>query len=234
MSNDIPVITIDGPSGVGKGTVSFLLAQLMDWHLLESGTLYRALAMAAKQRGVDLQDEAALSYIAKYLDVVFLAPKKGERARILLEGQDCTETICTEDVASHASEVSKFNDVRQALLQRQRDFRQSPGLIAEGRDMGTVVFPDATIPFFMTASVEERAKRRFKQLKEKGINVNIDKLRQEIAERDERDQNRTSAPLKPADNAVMIDTSGLSVEEVMVRVKTEINQVLDIEWPDDL
>lgn len=234
LDKEVPVITIDGPSGVGKGTVSFLLAQLMDWHLLESGTLYRALALAAKQRGVDVNDEAALSYIASYLDVAFKAPKKGERARVLLEGQNCTDIICTEDVGTQASQVSKFDQVRQALLQRQRDFRQMPGLIAEGRDMGTVVFPDATLRFFMIASVHERAKRRFKQLKEKGINVTMECLKQEIAERDERDQNRSVAPLQPADDAIMIDTSGLSVEEVMMRVKTEINRVLNVEWPQDL
>lgn len=234
LSDEIPVITVDGPSGVGKGTVSFLLAQLMDWHLLESGTLYRALALAAKQRGVGLNDEAALSYIATYLDVAFIAPKKGERARVLLEGQDCTDTICTENVATNASQVSKFDQVRQALLQRQRDFRQPPGLIAEGRDMGTVVFPDAQIRFFMIASVQERARRRFKQLKEKGINVTMESLKAEIAERDERDQNRSVAPLQPADDAIMIDTTGLSVEEVMMRIKTEINEVINIEWPDDL
>lgn len=233
MSNDSPVITVDGPSGVGKGTVSFLLAQMMGWHLLESGTLYRVLALAAKQRSISLDDEEGLSYLASYLDVCFKTPKKGERARVILEGQDCTDVICTESIGSQASQVSQFDKVRSALLKRQRDFEQPPGLIAEGRDMGTVVFPNASIRFFLVASVEERAKRRFKQLKEKGINVKMDDLKQEIAERDERDTNRAAAPLKPADDAIMIDTTGLSVEEVIFRMQAEISQVMTVDWPDD-
>lgn len=233
MSNDSPVITVDGPSGVGKGTVSFLLAQMMGWHLLESGTLYRVLALAAKQRSISLDDEDGLSYLASYLDVCFKTPKKGERARVILEGQDCTDVICTESIGSQASQVSQFDKVRSALLKRQRDFDQPPGLIAEGRDMGTVVFPNASIRFFLVASVEERAKRRFKQLKEKGINVKMDDLKQEIAERDERDTNRAAAPLKPADDAIMIDTTGLSVEEVIFRMQAEISQVMTVDWPDD-
>lgn len=233
MSSDSPVITVDGPSGVGKGTVSFLLAQMMGWHLLESGTLYRVLALAAKQRGINLDDEEGLSYLANYLDVCFETPKEGERARVILEGQDCTDVICTESIGSQASQVSQFDQVRSALLKRQRDFEQPPGLIAEGRDMGTVVFPNALMRFFLVASAEERAKRRFKQLKEKGINVKMDDLKQEIAQRDERDTNRAAAPLKPADDAIMIDTTGLSVEEVIFRVQAEINQVMTVDWPDD-
>ncbi|WP_336368569.1 (d)CMP kinase [Marinobacter sp. C2H3] len=219
-----PVITVDGPGGSGKGTVTQMLARRLGWHLLDSGALYRLTALAAERQGVALDDEAALVSVAASLDVTFEPTPPGEPARVLLSGQDVTGEIRTERCGDNASRVAVIQPVRDALLQRQRDFRQAPGLVADGRDMGTVVFPDAPVKIFLTASAEERARRRFNQLKDAGVDVNIDALLEEIRVRDERDMNRSAAPLKPADDAQVIDSTGLSIEEVLDRCMAAAGQ----------
>lgn len=224
MSTLPPVITIDGPSGVGKGTISYLIAQKIKWHLLESGALYRVLGLAAQQHGVALDNEPALELLAAHLDVSFSSHIPNQPARVILEGTDVTDTIRSEVQGKIASTVSQYPSVRQALLERQRAFRQAPGLVAEGRDMGTVIFPDAQLKIFLTASVEERAQRRFKQLKDKGIHVKLADLVIELAERDARDQNRSVAPLRPAEDAIIIDSTGLNIEEVMIRLEFEVKR----------
>lgn len=217
MNREIPVVTIDGPSGVGKGTISQMLARRLGWHFLDSGALYRLTALAAIRRGVDFNDVQGLARIAASLDVAFLAAERGE-PRIIMEKQDVTSDIRTEQCGNNASRVAAIAEVRQALLQRQRDFRAAPGLVADGRDMGTTVFPDAPAKIFLTASAEVRALRRYNQLKEKGLNVSLASLSEEISERDRRDSSRSSSPLKPAEDAVIIDTSELSIEEVFDKV----------------
>lgn len=211
-----PVITIDGPGGSGKGTIARLLGARLGWHFLDSGALYRVLGHYARQRAVDSGDATALAELARALPVQFEATDGGER--VLLEGQDVGAAIRTEAAGNQASKVAALPAVREALLQRQRDFRRSPGLIADGRDMGTVVFPDAPVKIYLTASVEERARRRYKQLNEQGLSVNLTALLQEIAERDQRDASRTVAPLKPAADAEIIDTTGVSIAAVVERV----------------
>ena len=206
------VIAIDGPSGSGKGTLAGLLAARLGWQLLDSGALYRLLAYAAGKHGIALDNEAALAMLAANLDVQFVA------GGIILEGESVTERIRNEQVGAGASQVAALPAVRDALLQRQRAFREAPGLVADGRDMGTVVFPDAPLKIFLTASAEERARRRHNQLKEKGVSVIFDGLLREILARDARDAQRTVAPLKPAEDAVLIDTTGLSIDEVVDRV----------------
>lgn len=218
MEQHASVITIDGPSGVGKGTVSRLLAQKLKWNLLDSGALYRVLALAAYQHDLPLDEESALEVLAAHLDVQFTTDSADYGVQVILEGGNVTDLIRTEKTGNAASQVSRFPKVRQALLDRQKAFRQQPGLIAEGRDMGTVVFPDAELKIFLTASTEVRAERRYKQLKEKGASVTMPTVLAELAERDERDQSRQVAPLKPADDAILIDTSSLSVNDVLTRV----------------
>ncbi len=224
MNNTIPVITIDGFSGCGKGTISQLLAQHLSWHLLDSGALYRVLALIAKQREVDLTDEKALSKLAAHLDVEFIAVADEPLVGVILDGQDVSIAVRTEEIGNVASKIAAFPDVRKALLQRQRDFRQAPGLIADGRDMGTVVFSDAEFKFFLTATCEERAKRRYKQLLEKGINVKLAQLFEELAARDARDEQRVVSPLKPARDAVIIDTTELTIEQVIQRILVRIHE----------
>ncbi|MCF7204119.1 (d)CMP kinase [Pseudomonas oligotrophica] len=209
-----PVITIDGPSGSGKGTVAALLAERLGWQFLDSGALYRLLALAAGKHGVSLDDEGALATLAGALDVRFGGAAAGQGA-ITLEGEDVSEAIRNEAVGAGASRVAALGAVRQALLQRQQAFRQAPGLVADGRDMGTVVFPDAPLKIFLTASAEERARRRFLQLKARGDDVNLASLLEEIRARDERDTQRAVAPLKPADDAVELDSTSLSIEQVL-------------------
>lgn len=203
-----PVITIDGPSGVGKGTLAQYLTCKTRFHLLDSGAIYRALAYGAVKHGVDLADTSGLVGLAESLPVAFVATS------ILYEGEDVTSSVRTEEVAAVASKVAAIPEVRTALLQRQRDFAQAPGLVADGRDMGTVVFPKADLKLFLTASAEVRAERRVKQLKNQGVSANIVQIIQDIKERDERDSNRATAPLKPADDAVLIDTSELDIDQV--------------------
>ena len=219
-----PVIAVDGPGGSGKGTVTQMLARKLGWHLLDSGALYRLTALAATRQNVSLDDEVALVKVAESLDVAFKPTPEGEPAKVILAGEDVTSEIRTETCGNNASRIAVMQPVRDALLQRQRDFQQAPGLVADGRDMGTVVFPNAPVKIFLTASAEERARRRFSQLKAAGVDVSIDALLEEIRVRDERDMNRSAAPLKPADDAQVIDSTGLSIEEVLDRCMAAAGQ----------
>ncbi len=222
MTRKDPVITVDGASGTGKGTVSQLIAKRLAWKLLDSGALYRVLALAAQKHGVSLDNETALQVLAEYFDVQFIAVES-EPPHILLEGENVTETIRTEKMGNAASKIAALSAVRTALLNRQRAFREPPGLVADGRDMGTIVFPDADLKIFLYASPEKRAERRYKQLKEKGINVKLTDLVEELRERDTRDQERPVAPLRPAEDALCINTDHLSIEEVVERVLSEMS-----------
>jgi len=222
-NNDVPVITVDGPSGVGKGTLCHLLAQHLGWHLLDSGALYRLTALAAQKRGVALDDAAALQAIAQQLDVQFTSTDAGAEI-ICLDGMDVTQEVRSEQAGQAASQLAVLSTVREALLKRQQTFRQAPGLIADGRDMGTVVFPMAPLKIFLTASAEERAKRRYKQLIEKGISASLATLAREIAERDARDARRTVAPLRPAADAIVLKTDTLSIAAVLQQALELIDQ----------
>lgn len=217
-----PVITIDGPSGSGKGTIAGLLAKQLGWNLLDSGALYRLLAFAAGNHGVDLTNEEAMKLLAAHLDVQFIAAGGGHGQRIILEGEEVTDLIRNEQVGAGASQVASLFAVREALLQRQQAFQEMPGLVADGRDMGTVVFPDAPLKIFLTASAEERARRRYLQLKAKGDDVNLASLLDEIQARDERDTQRAVAPLKPAADAIQLDSTELSIEQVLERILSEV------------
>jgi cytidylate kinase len=217
MTVPTPVITIDGPSGSGKGTVARLIATRLGWHLLDSGALYRVLGLYAQRQGVALDDEERLGLLARELPVTFVVDANMDQ-RILLAGEDVSLAIRTEEAGSAASQVAALPVVRAGLLERQREFRQPPGLVADGRDMGTVVFSDAPVKIFLVASVEERARRRHKQLIEQGLDGNLLTLLRDIAERDRRDATRAVAPLKPADDAVTVDSTGLGIEAVVERV----------------
>ena len=214
MSSAIPVLTIDGPSGSGKGTASRAVARRLGWHFLDSGAIYRSLAVAALRSGTALDDEDALVRLAESMDLSFTAD---DPPLVLLNGENIAEEIPTETCGNAASKVAALGPVRKALLEKQRAFRKAPGLVADGRDMGTVVFPEAAHKVFLTASAEVRALRRHKQLKEKGIDVSLDGLTQEIEERDRRDRERAEAPLVMAEGAVLIDSSALPIEEVIAR-----------------
>jgi cytidylate kinase len=219
-----PVITIDGPSGAGKGTVSTLLAKKLGWHFLDSGAIYRVLAVASIHHQIPAEDETGLLPLASGLDVNF--ETTGNGVRVILEGEDVSDTIRTEEVAATASKIASLPSIREALLRRQRGFKQSPGLVADGRDMGTVVFPEAQVKIFLTASAEERADRRFNQLKDMGQDVNVLRLLQDIKARDERDANRTVAPLVPAKDALVLDSTDLNVEQVLEKIEIFIEEKL--------
>jgi cytidylate kinase len=214
----IPVLTIDGPSGSGKGTISRMVAEALGWHLLDSGALYRAIGFAAGMEGLDLSDADAMTRCAQTTKISFRAPKGGGETHVFVNGLDATDEIRTETCGAAASAIAVFPSVRAALFDKQHSFRKSPGLVADGRDMGTVIFPDASPKVFLTASAEERAKRRYKQLKEKGLGVTLAALLREIQARDVRDAERPVAPLKPAADAVVIDSTGMPIETVVASV----------------
>lgn len=222
----IPVITIDGPSGSGKGTISQQVAERLGWHILDSGSLYRLTALAASRDQADMDDAEQLARIAEQLDVEFRTAQGS--LQILLRGDEVTEAIRAEDIGMKASRVAAMPAVRDALLARQRAFAKAPGLVADGRDMGTTVFPGAKLKIFMTASSEERAKRRHKQLKEKGIHVSLADLVADLTARDEQDANRSVSPLKPADDAIMLDTSNMSIEQVTAKVLELAKQTFSV------
>jgi len=213
------IVTIDGPSGSGKGTISRAVAVRAGWHLLDSGALYRLVALAGLRAGLPTGDVAGHARLAASLDAEFNAAP-GDTERVTLGGTDVTAQIRSEEAGQGASRVASWPEVRQALLERQRAFARPPGLVADGRDMGTVVFPQAPLKVFLTASLEERALRRYKQLKDKGSDVSLAALSREITERDLRDSTRAVAPLKPAPDAEVIDSTGLSIEQVVERVMT--------------
>jgi cytidylate kinase len=218
MQSSQPVITVDGPSGSGKGTVCRLLAQKLGWSVLDSGAIYRVLALAAIHHMIKPEDEEALLPLAANLDVQFSVDNETGAGRIILEGEDVTKSIRTEEVGGLASQIAALPSVREALLRRQRAFRNDLGLIADGRDMGTIVFPDAVLKIYLTASAEARAQRRFLELKQRGLDVKIDKLIADIKERDERDINRPVAPLVPAEDAITIDTTELNAIQAFDKV----------------
>ena len=220
----IPVVTVDCPSGAGKGTLSALIAEKLGWHLLDSGAIYRVLAVAAMHHDLPVDDESAVVPLASGLDVSFEIDK--EQRRVVLEGEDVTDDIRTEEVGAVASQIASLARVREALLRRQRAFQQDPGLVADGRDMGTVVFPDANVKLFLTASAEARAERRYNQLKDKGLDVNIARLLTDIKARDDRDANRSIAPLVPAEDAVVIDSTDLDINQVFESAMEIINSRL--------
>ena len=207
-----PVITIDGPSGSGKGTIAELVARRLGWRLLDSGALYRLVGFSVEKAGVGFDNVGKIVELARNMNVEF------DSDRVLLNGEDVSLAIRTETAGNNASKVGVIPEVRQALLDWQRDYARNPGLVADGRDMGTVVFPQAELKIFLDASAAERAARRYKQLKEKGIDVNLARLTEEIEERDKRDRNRSVAPLRPARDAISVDSTSLGIEEVLILV----------------
>ena len=212
----VPVVTIDGPSGAGKGTLAAAIAEARGWHLLDSGALYRIIAVVALRRGVSLSDAALLAALCSELQIVFGA------GSVTVNGDDLTDAIRTEDVGSAASVVAALPPVREAILTLQKAFRRAPGLVADGRDMGTVVFPDAPVKIFLDASAEARAERRYNQLKNKGLSVKFPALLEQIQERDARDRERAVAPLRPAEDALIIDSSEMSIDAVVATVTEHI------------
>ena len=210
----VKIITVDGPSGSGKGTVSRILAKQLGFHYLDSGALYRLLGLVAVRHGLDIELKSDLTHVAENMDVRFEALTNGHN-RVLLEGEDVTQELRTEEAGGLASMVAAIPSVRNALLARQKQFAKTPGLIADGRDMGTKVFPEAQLKIFLTASIEERASRRYKQLLEQGENVSLRALEEQVRSRDERDMNREASPLSIATDAVEVDTSHLSIQEAV-------------------
>jgi len=218
MTNKIPVVALDGPSGSGKGTVGQLLARRLGWHFLDSGALYRSLGVAAEQAGVDLNDKTALARLALEMSLRFTPREAADTVDVQLNGQEIGDRLRTEASGRRASILAAIPEVRRALLQKQHSFRQPPGLVADGRDMGSTVFPDAILKVYLTATPDVRAERRYKQLKDKGFDVNLRGLFDEIRERDARDAVREVSPLKPAKDACILDTSQLDISGVVERV----------------
>lgn len=225
MTDHIPVLTLDGPSGVGKGTICLLVARQLGWHILDSGSLYRLLALSA---GADanLNNATQLADLARDMQIEYVS--SGDDLGVFLKGENVSEAIRTEATGVLASKVAAIPEVRQALLDKQKAFAKAPGLVADGRDMGTTVFPDAELKIFLTASAEERAKRRHKQLKDKGIDANLSQLEVELKERDERDSTRSTSPLIAADDAIVIDTTSLSIEAVFSEIMQLAEQRLKL------
>jgi cytidylate kinase len=217
-ASPVPVLTIDGPSGSGKGTISALVAEHLGWRLLDSGALYRAVGYAAGMEGLDLSDVDAVTRCAHSTRIQFRAAHDGGPTLVIVNGHDATDELRTETAGAAASAIASMPSVREALVALQLGFRKAPGLVADGRDMGTVIFPDAGFKVFLTASAAERAKRRYKQLKEKGLSVTLGGLQREIEARDSRDASRAVAPLKPAEDALLVDTTGMGIEDVVAKV----------------
>lgn len=220
----VPVVAVDGPSGTGKGTLCRALARRYGWHYLDSGVLYRLVGLSSARRNVPPGDARAVAAIAEALDVVFLAGDEPNGTRLLLAGEDVTLAVRSEQAGDLASRVAVIPEVRAALLERQRRFRRPPGLVADGRDMGTVVFPDAGLKIFLTASLESRVSRRHKQLNELGLDVSLPDLRDEVAERDRRDSERAIAPTRPASDAIVVDTTNLGIEAVLEHIVLLVQQ----------
>jgi len=219
QSNPIQyIVTIDGPSGSGKGTITQLVAHKLGWHILDSGALYRVLGVAAQRHGIELSAEEQVTQLARNMDIQFLLNNKTGEVEPIFEGENLSAAIRTDEAGQAASQVAAIPSVREALLARQRDFYQLPGLVADGRDMGTVVFPEAPVKIFLTASAECRAERRYNQLKNKGVSANMRALLDSIKARDERDRTRPVAPLVPAEGAFVVDSSNLSINEVLAQV----------------
>ena len=221
LTAGVPIITVDGPSGSGKGTICRLLAEKLGWKLLDSGALYRLTALAAAHHGVAMTDKEALVVLAAHLDIRFNIIGDKEEVQIILEGEEVTQAIRTEAVGNDASKVAAIPDVRTALLERQRAFAERPGLVADGRDMGTVVFPNAPLKIYLDASVEERANRRYNQVINKGLSASLENILADLQERDARDMNRSVAPLKAADDAIILDSTSMTIEAVLGAILEE-------------
>jgi cytidylate kinase len=226
MSDHIPLITIDGPGGAGKGTLGRLLARDLNFHFLDSGALYRLLVVAAERHGISLDQESSLCVLGEHMDVQFLLDDPYLPPRVIFEGEDVSEKIRLETTGNMASRLAVLPAIRESLLARQRSFLQPPGLVADGRDMGTVVFPEADLKIYLTASAYERAQRRFKELQDKQMDVKLSHLLEEIQARDARDANRSVAPLRPADDAVIIDTTALDINQALAVIKKMVPTAL--------